>query len=798
METPSPDIMADVSGRVSVIGAARPATLHPPLGSSGIFSPAPPRSHPKAESRSLRNLPLRAAGSKSNGGCSGRRDWGKSIYNFCARVSSRFVQRTAGTTLPGNRRPFISSIPILSLHKMENESSITVVVIWRDKHIKVEMDENSSVIEFGQELQNLTKVKAETMRLLVPQSASKGSKLITPFSDEYSSLALREISIVDGKTIRMMGVFEYEIEEVSQSSMKPDLRIRGFDEEEERLRQRLLNTPGSSLKLPQGPYIFCDFCTLHIPGIELNPPPSEALRRMHMLACDPGIIAIMNKHRWRVGIMTELAPVGYVGISPKCVLGFNKNCGEEISLRLRTDDLKGFRKYESIKKTLLHELLNQEAASLDWTRSASRTLSGHKITDDYENVLHASSSSQKSFHKLGGGNSSLSINARESSVAAAYRRILNSASSGLEEQMKVEDVKTGRLTGNILDIPNEEHISNVAAEPDPVDSWMGAPKDNVLMLSIDDVQVDAMKVNCKHQSVFPVPEGFKEPDPDDGLHNGHIFEPDPYDGLNNQLTFEPDPHDGLNNGLTFEPDPDDSLVGRNVNPHGEREPDNCYCSSVGRSREEPDPDDSEVYKIGPGQGEIPRDMENVSSETQMTYLQNEMRDMEPDPDDSEVKSISVELNDSMECNPDDLAKRDSTSVERETDDCTDELNNEELHRIEEPVAVMCKRLQKAIEMLRSEAPPVEATSSLQTLVKIIRNVIDHPDETKFRRLRKANLLFQRNIANFKAAMEVLTVIGFCEDVVADEFGRMETYLVLRRNDPGLLWLAKSSLEVSIS
>lgn len=35
-----------------------------------------------------------------------------------------------------------------------------------------------------------------------------------------------------------------------------------------------------------------------------------------------------------------------------------QNCGEEISLRLRTDDLKGFRKYESIKKTLLHELVS--------------------------------------------------------------------------------------------------------------------------------------------------------------------------------------------------------------------------------------------------------------------------------------------------------------------------------------------------------------------------------------------------------------------------------------------------------
>ncbi|XP_021831454.1 ubiquitin and WLM domain-containing metalloprotease SPCC1442.07c-like [Prunus avium] len=144
----------------------------------------------------------------------------------------------------------------------------------------------------------------------------------------------------------MMGVSEHEVDEVLQHA-KTNLRIAGFDEEEMRLRQRMSYRP-HTLKLPQGPYIFCDFRTLQLPGIELNPPVSEALKRMHMLAADPGIISVMNKHRWRVGIMTEMAPVGYVGISPKCILGFNKNHGQEISLRLRTDDLKGFKKYESI------------------------------------------------------------------------------------------------------------------------------------------------------------------------------------------------------------------------------------------------------------------------------------------------------------------------------------------------------------------------------------------------------------------------------------------------------------------
>jgi len=59
-------------------------------------------------------------------------------------------------------------------------------------------------------------------------------------------------------------------------------------------------------------------------------------------------------------------------------------------------------------------------------------------------------------------------------------------------------------------------------------------------------------------------------------------------------------------------------------------------------------------------------------------------------------------------------------------------------------------------------------------------------------------LFNLFLLQKPAAMEVLELIGFCEDVVSDEIGRAETYLVLKRNDPGLLWLAKSSLEVSLA
>lgn len=59
-----------------------------------------------------------------------------------------------------------------------------------------------------------------------------------------------------------------EVDDILQSA-KADLRIVGFDEEEKRLRRRISNGLQSSLKLPQGPYVFGDFRTLHLPGIEV-------------------------------------------------------------------------------------------------------------------------------------------------------------------------------------------------------------------------------------------------------------------------------------------------------------------------------------------------------------------------------------------------------------------------------------------------------------------------------------------------------------------------------------------------
>ena len=88
-----------------------------------------------------------------------------------------------------------------------------------------------------------------------------------------------------------------------------------------------------------------------------SPPPAAAMELLQRLASDRGIVALMEKRGWTVGLLAEFPPAdGAVGVDDKCLLGFNKNRGQEIGLRLRTDRLDGLRPFEVIMKTLIHEL----------------------------------------------------------------------------------------------------------------------------------------------------------------------------------------------------------------------------------------------------------------------------------------------------------------------------------------------------------------------------------------------------------------------------------------------------------
>lgn len=85
------------------------------------------------------------------------------------------------------------------------------------------------------------------------------------------------------------------------------------------------------------------------------PHPERSLAYLARLRDDPGIKATMRSHRWTVPVLTEMNPAEHTTHESR-TLGLNRNRGEVIELRLRTDAYDGYRDYKTIRKTLCHEL----------------------------------------------------------------------------------------------------------------------------------------------------------------------------------------------------------------------------------------------------------------------------------------------------------------------------------------------------------------------------------------------------------------------------------------------------------
>ena len=145
-----------------------------------------------------------------------------------------------------------------------------------------------------------------------------------------------------------------------------------------------------------------------------------------------------------------------------CILGVNINGGQEISLRLRTDDLRGFRRYDRIRETLIHELahmvfsehdnnfkelnsqLLREAAAQDWSRSA-KALTGEAASfhEDWETpAANAHSASISAKHRLGGAAPGTS-----DAKAAAAQAALDRAKAQAPSAIFVPELQAVGLSG---------------------------------------------------------------------------------------------------------------------------------------------------------------------------------------------------------------------------------------------------------------------------------------------------------------------------------------------------------------
>lgn len=184
------------------------------------------------------------------------------------------------------------------------------------------------------------------------------------------------------KTPKILLIASSSIQISEIQEKRSDPTIRGFDQERS-VETKKTSSDYWGPNTAQDPnYKFCRFraCTWQSFGHRPTDDTPHAFRAMELLeqlATDPGIVAIMKERELVVGTLGEMDPIDDRLMKQKqqqnpgsCLLGYNTNGGMRIDLKLREDNLRGFRPYSGIAATLIHELSHNwvgEHNLLFWT-----------------------------------------------------------------------------------------------------------------------------------------------------------------------------------------------------------------------------------------------------------------------------------------------------------------------------------------------------------------------------------------------------------------------------------------------
>lgn len=204
--------------------------------------------------------------------------------------------------------------------------------------------------------------------------------------------------------------------------IRDDLTSRGKADiaARQRLGRKILHQTSKKESTIRSRSLLTNYGFHNIETLPMLPEQEKAKKILHSLSTDPGILACMAKHEWHVGCLAELYPEGNVGESEVCVMGLNQNNGQKILLRLRTDDLKGFRKILSIRNVLFHELahnvhsehdnnffklmrqIDKECNGMDWTKGVGHHSSSSLLYDNVSSSQNNNDDDESSSLFLGG------------------------------------------------------------------------------------------------------------------------------------------------------------------------------------------------------------------------------------------------------------------------------------------------------------------------------------------------------------------------------------------------------------
>lgn len=214
-----------------------------------------------------------------------------------------------------------------------------------------------------------------------------------------------ELSLLDGTTLKLLAQKRSDIEDLHAAAAATSAQQARRAAVLDRARARAARGgAGRHQRRDQQRALDDAQYTFHtVRPLPHLPRPERSRAVLERLKADPGIRAAMRQHRFSVALLTEMDPTAHTehgadGGTTR-VLGLNRNRGEVIELRLRTDAHDGYRAYRTVRDTLCHELahnvhgphdaafwdlchrIQREVAAADW-RSGGRTVGDEEFAPE--------------------------------------------------------------------------------------------------------------------------------------------------------------------------------------------------------------------------------------------------------------------------------------------------------------------------------------------------------------------------------------------------------------------------------
>ncbi|KAG9233120.1 WLM domain-containing protein [Amylocarpus encephaloides] len=226
-----------------------------------------------------------------------------------------------------------------------NQNIVLANLTFHGKKHTLSLPQDATISDLSESIANELSVPASNQKLMI----SKVGLLKPPFKDP--DLALSSIA---NKKISLMGSTAREASAVTTAQEEASRRVNPSGGRTVQQKASAYKTHDWKKEQEESQYTFTT-----LQPLPYLPNPRRSLDFLQRLKDDAGIKASMRKHKFTVPILTEMNPVEHTQSNHEGTsrtLGLNRNQGEVIELRLRTDAYDGYRDYKTIRKTLCHEL----------------------------------------------------------------------------------------------------------------------------------------------------------------------------------------------------------------------------------------------------------------------------------------------------------------------------------------------------------------------------------------------------------------------------------------------------------